>query len=46
MHPGGTLIIKSNAGVDCTKAFDNLAHTNNPEGELAVLTFSKTICLA
>lgn len=31
MHPGGTLIIKSNAGVDCTKSFDNLAHTNNPE---------------
>ncbi|CAJ0554480.1 Ff.00g129930.m01.CDS01 [Fusarium sp. VM40] len=31
MHPGGTLIIKSNAGVDCTQSFDNLAHTNNPE---------------
>ncbi len=31
MHPGGTQIIKSNAGVDCTKSFDNLAHTNNPE---------------
>ncbi|OLN85599.1 NADPH oxidoreductase A [Colletotrichum chlorophyti] len=31
MHPGGTLIIKSNAGVDCSKSFDNLAHTNNPE---------------
>ncbi|SPJ78128.1 related to nitric-oxide synthase, salivary gland [Fusarium torulosum] len=31
MHPGGTLIIKSNAGVDCTNSFDNLAHTNNPE---------------
>ncbi|EXK79177.1 hypothetical protein FOQG_16196 [Fusarium oxysporum f. sp. raphani 54005] len=31
MHPGGTLILKSNAGVDCTKSFDNLAHTNNPE---------------
>ncbi|RTE84325.1 hypothetical protein BHE90_001192 [Fusarium euwallaceae] len=31
MHPGGTLIIKSNAGVDCTESFDNLAHTNNPE---------------
>lgn len=31
MHPGGTMIIKSNAGVDCTKSFDNLAHTNNPE---------------
>ncbi|KAK1759846.1 alpha subunit of putative sulfite reductase [Echria macrotheca] len=31
MHPGGTLIIKSNAGVDCSRAFDNLAHTNNPE---------------
>ncbi|VBB80424.1 Putative Sulfite reductase, alpha subunit (flavoprotein) [Podospora comata] len=31
MHPGGTLIIKSNAGVDCSKTFDNLAHTNNPE---------------
>ncbi|KAF4341653.1 nitric-oxide synthase salivary gland [Fusarium beomiforme] len=31
MHPGGTLIMKSNAGVDCTKSFDNLAHTNNPE---------------
>jgi len=25
MHPGGTLIIKSNAGVDCSKTFDNLA---------------------
>lgn len=31
MHPGGTLIIKSNAGVDCSKSFDNLGHTNNPE---------------
>ncbi|KAI0455943.1 hypothetical protein F5B21DRAFT_523159 [Xylaria acuta] len=31
MHPGGTMIIKSNAGVDCIKSFDNLAHTNNPE---------------
>ncbi|PKS13124.1 hypothetical protein jhhlp_000466 [Lomentospora prolificans] len=31
MHPGGTLIIKSNAGVDCSKSFDALAHTNNPE---------------
>ncbi|OTB07683.1 hypothetical protein M426DRAFT_266892 [Hypoxylon sp. CI-4A] len=31
MHPGGTQIIKSNAGVDCSKSFDNLAHTNNPE---------------
>ncbi|KAI1745101.1 cytochrome b5-like Heme/Steroid binding domain-containing protein [Xylaria scruposa] len=31
MHPGGTMIIKSNAGVDCTESFDNLAHTNNPE---------------
>lgn len=31
MHPGGTNIIKSNAGVDCSKSFDNLAHTNNPE---------------
>ncbi|KAH7358092.1 cytochrome b5-like Heme/Steroid binding domain-containing protein [Plectosphaerella cucumerina] len=31
IHPGGTLIIKSNAGVDCSRSFDNLAHTNNPE---------------
>ncbi|RYP61762.1 hypothetical protein DL769_007568 [Monosporascus sp. CRB-8-3] len=31
MHPGGTLIIKSNAGVDCTRSFDELAHTTNPE---------------
>lgn len=31
MHPGGTLIIKSNAGVDCSASFDNLAHTSNPE---------------
>lgn len=31
MHPGGTMILKSNAGVDCTRSFDNLAHTNNPE---------------
>ncbi|KAH6970756.1 hypothetical protein BKA56DRAFT_496895 [Ilyonectria sp. MPI-CAGE-AT-0026] len=31
MHPGGTLIIKSNAGVDCSQTFDTLAHTNNPE---------------
>lgn len=31
MHPGGISIIKSNAGVDCTKSFDLLAHTNNPE---------------
>ncbi|KAF2661021.1 hypothetical protein K491DRAFT_687814 [Lophiostoma macrostomum CBS 122681] len=31
MHPGGTNIIKSNAGVDCSSSFDILAHTNNPE---------------
>jgi sulfite reductase alpha subunit-like flavoprotein/cytochrome b involved in lipid metabolism len=31
MHPGGTSILKSNAGVDCSKSFDLLAHTNNPE---------------
>ncbi|OHE94120.1 cytochrome b5-like Heme/Steroid binding domain-containing protein [Colletotrichum orchidophilum] len=31
MHPGGTLIIKSNASVDCSKSFDDHAHTNNPE---------------
>ncbi|KAF2179489.1 hypothetical protein K469DRAFT_641030 [Zopfia rhizophila CBS 207.26] len=31
MHPGGTEIVKSNAGVDCSKTFDMLAHTNNPE---------------
>lgn len=31
MHPGGTSIIKSNAGIDCSKSFDLLAHTNNPE---------------
>lgn len=31
MHPGGISIIKSNAGVDCSKSFDLLAHTNNPE---------------
>ncbi|KAK0615347.1 hypothetical protein B0T17DRAFT_383314 [Bombardia bombarda] len=31
MHPGGIFIIKSNAGVDCSKSFDNLAHTNNSE---------------
>ncbi|KAF2688123.1 hypothetical protein K458DRAFT_361117 [Lentithecium fluviatile CBS 122367] len=31
MHPGGTNIIKSNGGVDCSKSFDLLAHTNNPE---------------
>ncbi|KAL2116173.1 hypothetical protein VTJ04DRAFT_10428 [Mycothermus thermophilus] len=31
MHPGGTIIIQSNAGVDCSKTFDALAHTNNPE---------------
>lgn len=31
MHPGGTLIIRSNAGVDCSATFDNLAHTTNPE---------------
>ncbi|EPE02341.1 sulfite reductase flavoprotein alpha-component [Ophiostoma piceae UAMH 11346] len=31
MHPGGTLIIRSNAGGDCSESFDNLAHTNNPE---------------
>ena len=31
MHPGGTIIIQSNAGVDCSKTFDNLAHTNNTE---------------
>jgi sulfite reductase alpha subunit-like flavoprotein/cytochrome b involved in lipid metabolism len=31
MHPGGMNIIKSNAGVDCSRSFDLLAHTNNPE---------------
>jgi cytochrome b involved in lipid metabolism len=31
MHPGGTNIIKSNGGVDCSRSFDLLAHTNNPE---------------
>lgn len=31
LHPGGTMIIKSNAGVDCSKTFDAIAHTNNPE---------------
>ncbi|KAI0129422.1 sulfite reductase flavoprotein alpha-component [Xylariales sp. AK1849] len=31
IHPGGVLIIRSNAGVDCSRSFDNLAHTNNPE---------------
>ncbi|KAK4119475.1 hypothetical protein N657DRAFT_666638 [Parathielavia appendiculata] len=31
MHPDGTIIIQSNAGVDCSTTFDNLAHTNNPE---------------
>ncbi|KAI1872346.1 uncharacterized protein JN550_004065 [Neoarthrinium moseri] len=31
IHPGGTLIIRSNAGVDCSKTFDDLAHTGNPE---------------
>lgn len=31
MHPGGTHIVESNAGIDCSKAFDELAHTNNPE---------------
>ncbi|KAK4033607.1 alpha subunit of putative sulfite reductase [Parachaetomium inaequale] len=31
MHPGGTIIIQSNAGVDCSRTFDNLAHTNNAE---------------
>ncbi|KAJ8112822.1 hypothetical protein OPT61_g4898 [Boeremia exigua] len=31
MHPGGTNIIKSNGGVDCSKSFDLLAHSNNPE---------------
>jgi sulfite reductase alpha subunit-like flavoprotein/predicted heme/steroid binding protein len=30
-HPGGTIIIQSNAGSDCSKTFDNLAHSNNPE---------------
>ncbi|KAH8658059.1 sulfite reductase flavoprotein alpha-component [Xylariales sp. PMI_506] len=31
IHPGGVLIVRSNAGVDCSQSFDNLAHTNNPE---------------
>lgn len=31
MYPGGTNILKCNSGVDCTKSFDLLAHTNNPE---------------
>ena len=31
MHPGGSNIIRSNAGVDCSNSFDLLAHTTNPE---------------
>ncbi|KAH9894721.1 sulfite reductase flavoprotein alpha-component [Xylariomycetidae sp. FL2044] len=31
IHPGGVLIMRSNAGVDCSRTFDDLAHTNNPE---------------
>ena len=31
IHPGGTLIVGASAGLDATKTFDELAHTNNPE---------------
>lgn len=31
MHPGGTLIVAASAGLDASKTFDDLAHTNNPE---------------
>jgi hypothetical protein len=31
IHPGGTLIAQASAGLDASKTFDDLAHTNNPE---------------
>lgn len=31
MHPGGTLIVASSAGLDATKTFHELAHDTNPE---------------
>ncbi|KAF4437279.1 hypothetical protein F53441_13087 [Fusarium austroafricanum] len=37
MHPGGSLAIKSNAGIDCTESFDSLGHANNSEA-LSLLT--------
>jgi cytochrome b involved in lipid metabolism len=30
-HPGGTLIVAASAGLDASRTFDALAHTNNPE---------------
>ncbi|KAI9765701.1 MAG: hypothetical protein M1839_005396 [Geoglossum umbratile] len=30
-HPGGTLIVAASAGLDASRTFDDLAHTNNPE---------------
>lgn len=32
MHPGGTLILKSNAGVDCTKSLRQLGPYQQPRG--------------
>ena len=31
VHPGGSLIVAANAGLDATSTFDQVAHTNNGE---------------
>lgn len=31
LHPGGSLIVAASGGLDASQAFDDLAHTNNPE---------------
>ena len=31
IHPGGTLIVAASAGLDATRTFEHVAHTNNPE---------------
>src|SRR5579871_3170354 len=31
LHPGGSFIAAASGGIDASQAFDDLAHTNNPE---------------
>nr|XP_036575257.1 sulfite reductase flavoprotein alpha-component [Colletotrichum truncatum]KAF6781801.1 sulfite reductase flavoprotein alpha-component [Colletotrichum truncatum] len=31
LHPGGSLIVAASGGIDASRTFDDLAHTNNPE---------------
>jgi cytochrome b involved in lipid metabolism len=39
MHPGGTLIVAANAGLDATKTFHELDHDTNPEVSSLLLKY-------